>query len=55
LGLGHSANGTRTTQHKMTDFWDKVDNFDKLDITNVGHRSGTGMINFNNNNIIIVD
>ena len=55
LGLGHSANGTRSTQHKMSDFWDKVDKIYKLDITNVGHWSGTGLVNFNNNNIIITD
>ena len=55
LGLGHSANNTPPIRHKMSDFWDKVDNNDKLDITNVGHASGTGLVYFNKekNRIIV--
>ena len=39
----------------MSDFWDKVDNNDKLDITNVGHASGRGLVYFNKekNHIIV--
>ena len=53
LGLNHEANSTRATQHSMIDFWNKIDKEFKIDISNVGHISGTGLINFNKNNNII--
>ena len=37
LGLNHSANGYQKTTHKMSDFWDKVDINEKIDITHLGH------------------
>jgi predicted O-methyltransferase YrrM len=47
LGLGHSANGYRATQHSMQDFWVKIDDYIKKDLTYIGHHSGTGMVCFN--------
>ena len=46
LGLNHSANGYEKTTHKMSDFWDKIDANEKIDITHLGHWSGTGVIIF---------
>ena len=54
LGLNHVANLTRATQHSMIDFWNKINKEFKIDISNVGHISGTGLINFNKNNNIII-
>ena len=35
-----------TSGNSMQQFWDKVDNAYKIDITNVGHWSGTGIVCF---------
>lgn len=39
----------------MIDFWKKVDSADKMDLTHLGHWSGTGVVcfDFENNRIII--
>ena len=47
LGLEHSANGYRKTEKSMQDFWNKIDDKYKLDITSIGHWSGTGLVSFN--------
>ena len=47
LGLNHSANGYQKTTNKMSDFWDKLDINEKIDITHLGHWSGTGIVVFN--------
>jgi predicted O-methyltransferase YrrM len=46
LGLGHCANNYRATQHSMQDFWKKINNEIKKDLTNLGHHSGTGLVCF---------
>ena len=55
LGLNHTANNYRPTQNSMIDFWKKVDSADKMDLTHLGHWSGTGVLcfDFENNRIII--
>jgi predicted O-methyltransferase YrrM len=55
LGLDHQANNYETTSHKMSDFWDKIPNEEKIDLTYLGHWSGTGIVYFDkiNNNIIL--
>jgi predicted O-methyltransferase YrrM len=52
LGVGHMG---VFTGNSMQQFWDKVDNKDKLDLTKVGHWSGTGLVcfDFNNHEIIV--
>ena len=47
LGLGHTANNYRTTEHSMNDFWGKINDEIKKDLTYIGHHSGTGMVCFN--------
>lgn len=47
LGLNHAANHYRATQHKMSDFWKSVNNEIKIDLTPIGHWSGTGLVSFN--------
>jgi predicted O-methyltransferase YrrM len=57
LGLGHIANGYRETKNTMIEFWNKIDNKYKIDLTHIGHHSGTGLVCFNQNilNNIIID
>lgn len=52
LGPGHM--GT-TSGNSMQQFWDKVDNKYKIDLTHVGHWSGTGLVcfQFENHDIIL--
>lgn len=47
LGLGHTANNYRSTENKMSDFWKNIDDKIKIDLTKVGHWSGTGLVSFN--------
>ena len=47
LGLGHIANNYRATEHSMNDFWGKINDEIKKDLTYIGHHSGTGMVCFN--------
>ena len=47
LTKGTSANGYEVTTHNMIDFWNKIPNEYKLNLTNVGHWSGTGLVFFN--------
>ena len=49
LGLGHTANNYRSTQHSMEDFWNKIDDKYKKDLTYIGHHSGTGLVCFDFN------
>jgi predicted O-methyltransferase YrrM len=53
LGLNHIANNYRPTKYSMADFWNKVEEEDKLDLTHLGHWSGTGVVcfDFDKNNI----
>jgi predicted O-methyltransferase YrrM len=44
LGPGHLGS---TSGNSMKMFWDKIEDGDKLDITQVGHISGTGLVSFN--------
>ena len=46
LGIDHDANGYHKTEHAMEDFWNKIDNHDKTDITHLGHITGTGIVSF---------
>ena len=39
----------------MKIFWNKIPDKYKLDITHIGHWSGTGLVSFNTNNIIKLD
>jgi hypothetical protein len=40
----------------MTEFWNKIPNNEKIDLTNVGHWSGTGVVCFNfDKNVFILD
>lgn len=50
LGLNHTANNYRPTQHTMQDFWKKIDEKFKKDLTYIGHHSGTGLVCFNFDN-----
>ena len=43
LGPGHMG---ITSGNSMQQFWDKIDNQYKLDLTSVGHWSGTGLVSF---------
>ena len=43
-----------TFPHSMQEFWDKIDNSDKIDLTSVGHWSGTGLICFYPENYIFL-
>jgi len=43
LGRGHMGS---TSGHSMQEFWNKVDKSDKIDLTSVGHWSGTGLVCF---------
>jgi predicted O-methyltransferase YrrM len=47
LGKGHSANGYRETQESMQTFWEKIEDEYKMDLTHLGHWSGTGLVSFN--------
>ena len=44
LGPGHMG---VTSGNSMQQFWDKIDTKYKIDLTNVGHHSGTGLVCFN--------
>lgn len=52
LGPGHMG---VTTDNSMQQFWDKIPNEYKIDITSVGHWSGTGLVSFHfeKHNIIL--
>ena len=53
LGRGHMGS---TSEFSMSEFWEKIPSSEKIDLTSVGHWSGTGIIYFNNNkNNIIFD
>jgi predicted O-methyltransferase YrrM len=43
LGRGHMNS---TVEHSMQEFWDKIENEYKTDLTKIGHWSGTGMVCF---------
>ena len=43
LGPGHMG---VTSGNSMQQFWDKIESSYKLDITSVGHWSGTGLVSF---------
>lgn len=51
LGPGHLG---VTSGNSMQQFWDKIDDQYKIDLTKVGHYSGTGLVcfDFNKHNII---
>jgi len=55
LREGHIANNYAPTLLNMTDFWDKIPYKYKLNLTHLGHWSGTGLVYFNKqlNNIIL--
>jgi len=56
LEKGHTANNYDTTYQSMKIFWNKIPDKYKLDITHLGHWSGTGLVSFNTNkNIIKLD
>jgi predicted O-methyltransferase YrrM len=56
LGLNHTANNYRPTQHSMIEFWEKIEENFKKDLTFIGHHSGTGLVSFNfNEHEIIID
>ena len=43
---GHVANYYDKTLNNMIDFWNKIPNDEKIDITHIGHWSGTGLVCF---------
>lgn len=43
LGVGHKDS---TSGNSMQQFWDKIEDCYKIDITNIGHWSGSGLISF---------
>ena len=43
---GHVANYYDKTINNMIDFWNKIPNDEKIDITHIGHWSGTGLVCF---------
>jgi predicted O-methyltransferase YrrM len=49
LGRGHFGS---KAEFSMSEFWKKLDLEYKIDVSKVGHHSGTGIINFNPNNKI---
>lgn len=56
LERGHTANNYDTTYQSMKIFWNKIPDKYKLDITHLGHWSGTGLVSFNiNKNFINLD
>jgi predicted O-methyltransferase YrrM len=52
LGPGHMG---VTSGHSMQEFWKKVDPKYKIDLTSVGHWSGTGLVCFHFENYVIID
>jgi hypothetical protein len=42
------------TGSSMKQFWSKIDDNIKIDLTSVGHWSGTGLVSFNFNNYTIL-
>ena len=55
LTQGHVANGYEPSTQSMEIFWNKIPNKYKLDLTHIGHWSGTGLVSFNTNNTIKLD
>ena len=56
LGLGHKCEtGYRSTKHSMKDFWGKIPEDEKIDITSVGHHSGTGIVYFNKHHKLLTE
>lgn len=55
LEKGHLANDYLETTNNMIDFWNKIPDNEKIDITHIGHWSGTGIVcfDFNENNFIL--
>jgi predicted O-methyltransferase YrrM len=51
LGRGHMGS---TCPHSMQEFWDKVDKADSVDLTHVGHWSGTGLVCFSPENYVFL-
>jgi hypothetical protein len=47
LKKGHAVDGFDTTTNDMVEFWNKIPNEYKIDLTHVGHWSGTGLVSFN--------
>ena len=43
----HIANNYNPTTSKMSDFYNKIEDKYKIDLTSVGHWSGTGLVSFN--------
>lgn len=53
---GHLANNYDKTEHNMIEFWNKIPVENKINLTNIGHWSGTGLVSFNfNKNLFILD
>ena len=50
LKKGMSANGYEYTTTNMIDFWDKIPDKHKINLTSVGHWSGTGLVYFDVDN-----
>jgi FkbM family methyltransferase len=46
LQKGHNANNYKETTHDMIEFWNKIPNENKINLTHVGHWSGTGLVCF---------
>lgn len=46
LKSGHIANGYSATEYNMIEFWNKIPSENKLNLTHVGHYSGTGLVYF---------
>ena len=56
IECGHIANSYEKTSSNMIDFWNKIPINYKIDLTNVGHWSGTGLVCFDSiNNEFICD
>jgi hypothetical protein len=53
---GHMFENRRLEGHYMyQNLWSKIPECDKICISNLGHKSGTGIINFNQDNLINID
>lgn len=54
LGTGHKCGtGYRDTKHSMKEFWEKIPKEEKIDVTSIGHHSGTGIVYFNKNHNVL--
>ena len=51
--LGRRHFGSKA-DFSMSEFWEKIDNNYKIDISKLGHVSGTGIVNFNSDNKILI-